>query len=173
MPSVAFGQTRTGLINKDIYYGAAINSPVGTVISDGSTLICKAGGTAWFVAPDSTQLSGTWATCCDKNASLLQGDKCCISDWGVLDTCLRNAVLSYTATEWFIPSRDRLCNPMFCCKIYWNCSDFYWSSNQQTSCALRACAGRFVYGSFIGCTCYKAPPYSIQFCIRALKCVTY
>ena len=31
-------------------------SPVGTTLPDGSRIICKAGGTAWIVAPNTTQV---------------------------------------------------------------------------------------------------------------------
>ena len=53
--------------------------PAGTTLLDGSRIICKAGGTAWIVAPASTQVGSTWAG--GQYNSTAVGDKCCICEW--------------------------------------------------------------------------------------------
>jgi hypothetical protein len=74
------GNTRKGALVRDPYFFASVCCPVGTTLTDGSKLICKAGGTAWFVAPTSTQLSSQWAN--GQYNSTNDGNKCCISEWG-------------------------------------------------------------------------------------------
>jgi hypothetical protein len=62
-----FGPTYWWFINSDDspddkhYCAIAKCCPVGTTTRDGAVLICKSGGTGWFLAPSSTQVIGQWA----------------------------------------------------------------------------------------------------------------
>ena len=171
MAGIAFGPTRIGGISKDPYLFAAVCSAVGATLVDGSKLICKAGGVAWFVAPDSTEVGVPWANGCYQGINT--SSKCCISDWGILATCMiaktccwgTNGTTVYAS--WFVPTQAQLCNPMYTCRINWNClgSAKYWSSQNQSGDG--ACSFYFVNGSVS--TANKA--YSCP--VRALRCVTY
>ena len=171
MAGTSFGQTRTGRINKDPYYFAAVNCPVSTTIVDGSRLICKAGGVAWFVAPDSTEVGVPWANGCYQGINT--SSKCCISEWGVLGNCLSTITCCWGTngnnvySSWSVPTQAQLCNPMFTCRINWNCngSAKYWSSQNQS--ADGACTFYFLNGSVSTANkIYSCP-------VRVLKCVTY
>ena len=165
MPSVAFGQTLTGRNNKDPYYVVAINSPVGTTVADGSRLICKAGGVAWFVSPPSTYISSQWAN--GQYNSTAVGDKCCISEWGTLNACLSANVCNYVATQWFVPSAAQLQNPGYLCRTNWafTCSGVWWSSTETSSVGafdLWSCNG----GNY---SCAKTNVIGVV----SFRCVTY
>ena len=109
MAGIAFGNTIIGKLNKDPYFFAARCSAVGATLIDGSRLICKAGGVAWFVAPASTQIGAQWANGQYNSTSV--GTKCCISEWGTLGACLSANVCLYDATQWFVPTIAQLQNP--------------------------------------------------------------
>ena len=64
------------------YKSIARCCPVSCATRDGSRLICKSNGVAWFVAPVSTQVGQTW----NGTTSLLVGTKCCVCDWSTLNT---------------------------------------------------------------------------------------
>ena len=133
-----------------------------TAQQDGSFLICKAGGIAWFVAPASTQITSEWANGQYNNTSV--GNKCCISEWGVLGSCL--SARRYNPTEWFVPSSAQLQNPGYTCRTNWSYdSPYFWSSTQSD--ASNAC---FVL--LINSTGYIRSKAS-QYCVRAFRCVTY
>ena len=164
MAGVAFGNTRIGGINKDPYYFAAVCSAVGATLVDGSRLICKAGGVAWFVAPTSTQISSQWAN--GQYNSTLVGNKCCISEWGTLGSLLSANVCNYVATQWFVPSVGQLQNPGYVCRTNWGVSStVYWSSTEISATAA------FIVDFNSGCAgnCGKTCPGFV----RALRCVTY
>ena len=141
-----------------------------TAQQDGSFLICKSGGLAWFVSPASTQISSAWANGQYNNVD--SGDKCCISEWGVLGNCL--SALRYVPTEWFVPSVDLLVNPFFECRGCWGGTTVgnpsYWSSTQCGSYTCRACRIVFQFPS-------GSPTSYLLKCIalsvRAIRCVTY
>ena len=166
MGSVA-GQTLTGRFNRDPYYFAARCSAVGATLVDGSRLICKAGGVAWFVAPDSTQISLAWANGQYNSTSV--GPKCCISEWGILGTCLSARVCCYVATQWFVPSTSQLSNPGFNCRGNWPAPANIWSSNEfgsaPTGCADNVCLNITFRVYFAG----KGNGNNV----RAFRCVTY
>ena len=135
--------------------------PVGTTLPDGSRIICKAGGTAWIVAPNCTQVSATWngtTTCC-------VGDKCCICDWATLNTQLLNC--GFNPCDWFVPSCAQLVNPGYVCRTQWDSfsSPCYWSSTEGS--ATLAYNVDFRNGNTLGCS--KA----FQYYVRAFRCVTY
>ena len=164
MPSVAFGQTRDGCLNKDPYYCAARCSAVGATLCDGSRLICKAGGVAWFVAPASSAIGVPWANGQYNGVSV--GTKCCISEWGVVGDCLSANVLNYVATEWFIPDGAQLANPGQVCKSNWgNPSGCYWSSTESS-----ATSG---YAIRLNCGNGVSPCKAFANTVIAFRCVTY
>ena len=98
--------------------------PVGTTLPDGSRLICKAGGTAWIIAPANAQISTVW----NNSTNTVVGNKCCVCDWPTLNTCLIN--LGFNPADWFIPSPAQLQNPGYVCRTQWDTFTpcVYWSS---------------------------------------------
>jgi len=138
--------------------------PSGTTLLDGSRIICKAGGTAWIVAPSCTQVgTGTW----NGTTTLLVGDKCCICDWSTLNTQLLNC--GFNPCDWFVPSCAQLQNPGYACRTQWDPATtcFYWSSTESS--ATNAYCVNVGLGQ--GCSVSKACP--TLFCVRAFRCVTY
>jgi hypothetical protein len=171
MAGIAFGNTITGRNNKDIYYAAALCSAVGATLADGSRLICKAGGVAWFVAPTSTQISSQWAN--GQYNSTFVGNKCCISEWGTLGSCLSANVRNYVETEWFVPSLPQLQNPGYVCRTNWGfTATCYWSST-GFPCGAYQFASRAYPVSFINGNQYNNQGKSATFAVRAFRCVTY
>jgi hypothetical protein len=146
------------------YSGLIAGCPAGTILPDGSALICKAGGTAWIVAPFCTEVKPTWSS----SANSVVGERCCVCDWSTL--CSRLISCGFTPADWFVPSQTQLQNPGSVCRSRW---DFcrgsgycYWSStevNGSEACTVRlddAGASRQIK-SVTG-------PY-----VRAMRCVTY
>ena len=140
-----------------------INCPEGTVLPDGSAIICKAGGTAWIVAPISTQVGGaTW----NGTTTDLVGDKCCVCDWSSLCTALVSA--GFNPGDWFVPSCGQLQNPGYVCRTNWDSfSAFrYWSSTEFS--APNAFIVNYSSGGNAS-SCVKTCPS----CVRAWRCVNY
>jgi hypothetical protein len=164
MGSVA-GQTLTGRINRDIYFAAAVNSAVGATLTDGSRLICKAGGVAWFAAPASTQISIVWANGIYCNSVV--GAKCCVSEWGTLNSLLSSTVCLYSATNWFVPSVAQLQNPGFVCRTNWGTPTGNWWSSTEVN-ATNACLVVLSTGN-----AYSNVSKQIGASVRAFRCVTY
>jgi hypothetical protein len=138
--------------------------PVGTTLIDGSRIICKAGGTAWIVAPNCTQVNGVaWAG--GQYNSTLVGDKCCICEWSALNTLLLNC--GFNPCDWFVPNITQLNNPGYLCRTQWDtfASLNYWSSTEVSS--TNACSLYFCNGSLGSGT------KSLSTCVRAFRCVTY
>ena len=163
-----FGPTKWWFINgadspDDKHYCTIAECcPVGTTTRDGAVLICKSGGTGWFIAPSSTQVTSQWAG--GQYNSTEVGDKCCISEWSDLETVLTNA--GFTPTDWFVPSITQLNNPGYECRTNWDSfDDFYWSSTEASS--TDACRQNFVFGSF------TSPVKTSSNMVRAFRCVTY
>ena len=136
-------------------------SPVGTILPDRSALICKAGGTAWIVAPATTQVGQTW----NGTTTELVGDKCCVCDWSTL--CSAMVSSGFNPGDWFVHSVAQLQNPGYVCRTQWDTfsTTIYWSSTETN--ATNACFVCFVNGSTN--TTNKAGVY----CVRAFRCVTY
>ena len=136
--------------------------PAGSTLLDGSRIICKAGGTAWIVAPSCTQVSSAWAG--GQYNTTLVGDKCCICEWSGLQTQLINC--GFNPCDWFIPSCAQLTNPGYVCKTNWDSISVgcYWSSTElNATAAFDLCVGN-------GMTqCLKVG----DACVRAFRCVTY
>ena len=163
MPSVAFGQTKTGKLNRDPYFFAAVCSAVGATLVDGSFLICKAGGVAWFVAPASTQITSQWAN--GQYNSTAVGNKCCVSEWTGLSAALLNA--GFAPTQWFVPSPAQIQNPGGTCCANWGADNApYWSSGEVG--ATDGCIFYFNYGQAI---CFNTKLAAVP--VRAMRCVTY
>ena len=136
--------------------------PEGTVLPDGSAIICKAGGTAWIVAPVTTQVSATW----NGTTTDLVGDKCCVCDWSSLCTALVSA--GFNPADWFVPSCAQLKNPGHVCRTNWDVynlnSSGYWSSTEiDSSCGV--CLNCCGSGAVV--------PKSSTVSVRAFRCVTY
>jgi hypothetical protein len=130
---------------------------------DGSRLICKANGIAWFVAPNCTQVGSTWAG--GQYNSTQVGDKCCICEWPGLETRLLQC--GFNPCDWFVPSISQLNNPGYVCRTQWDtfASALYWSSTEFN--ATRACLQCFSNGN-IG-----SNAKTCTFCVRPFRCVTY
>jgi hypothetical protein len=140
-------------------------SPVGTTLPDGSRIICKAGGTAWIVAPANTQVTQTW----NGTVDTLVGTKCCVCDWSTLNTQLINC--GFNPADWFVPTYTQLQNPGYVCRTQWDTFSLmrYWSSTELN--ATFACMLCF-NGNFGG-TCQKNNCSDNTFFVRAFRCVTY
>ena len=138
--------------------------PVGTTLPDGSRLICKAGGTAWIVAPASTQVSSSWNGTNDTQV----GTRCCVCSWSTLQTRLINC--GFNPSDWFVPTSTQLQNPGYVCRTTWDSFNgaYYWSSH-ESGCQQYACAVNFTTGSVEVLNRAKACSY----CVRAFRCVTY
>ena len=136
--------------------------PEGSVLPDGSRIICKNGGCAWIVAPSCTQVGQTW----NGSTSTLVGDQCCVSSWATL--CSQLISCGFNPSDWFVPLYDQLLNPGYICRTKWDsyCNTQYWASTEFAS----TCAEYLDFntgGSFNQCckSCVK--------CVRAFRCVTY
>ena len=111
-----------------------------------ASLICKAGGTAWIVAPNTAEVSRTWY---------------CIQD------AITQAQNITGALGWFVPSVGQLQNPGYICRTYWDSfsATFYWSSTECN--ATFGCIVRFTDGGAFN------NPKSGTYCVRAFRAVTY
>ena len=140
----------------------AISCPPGTILPDRSVIICRAGGTAWIIAPSSTQVGQTW----NNSTTTLVGNKCCVCDWPTL--CTRMISCGYNPGDWFVPSGSQLSNPGYVCRAFWDAFDVscqYWSSTE-----FNATASRFIH--------FNRPNVYTDFKtssvrVRAIRCVTY
>jgi len=143
------------------FSGLITSCPAGTILPDGSALICKAGGTAWIVAPVLTQVSQTW----NNSTTTLVGNKCCVCDWPTL--CTRLISCGFNPGDWFVPTQAQLQNPGFACRTQWNSlgSLGFWSSTEIDATNAK-------------CVCfYAAGAYGTSKSsarqVRAFRCVTY
>lgn len=141
----------------------AINCPLGTALPDGSRLVCKAGGTAWIVAPSNTQVTSTWASGQYNSTSV--GTRCCISEWTTLQSCLISS--GFNPCDWFVPNLSQLQTAGYACRFFWDSvsAAAYWSSTECN--ATNGCLVRFYNGSTNFCN------KTVAGCVRAFRCVTY
>ena len=137
--------------------------PTGSFLPDGSTIICKSGGTAWIVAPSCTQVSSQWAG--GQYNSTQVGDKCCICEWSALETRLIQC--GFNPCDWFVPSYTQLQNPGYVCRTNWDSFSvaLYWSSTEIN--ATIACTVNYING--LASNSSK----TVALCVRAFRCVTY
>jgi hypothetical protein len=135
-------------------------SPVGTTLPDGSKVICRAGGTAWIVAPSCTQVSQTYN-------NLGSGNKPCVCDWPTLNTCL--ITRGFNPADWFVPSCGQLQNPGYVCRTNWDTFSVtqYWSSDEFADAT--PCAFYISFDSGGSSRFVK----TLTHCVRAFRCVTY
>ena len=139
--------------------------PVGTTLPDGSKLICKAGGTAWIVAPASTQVSSVWV---NGGGTGLVGNKPLLCSWPCLNTRMINC--GFNPSDWFVPSCAQLQNPGYVCRTQWDpCSTYYWSSTENNT------SDAYLVSFTTGAVCagFNWKEQSICLCVRAFRCVTY
>jgi hypothetical protein len=141
--------------------------PVGTILPDGSAIICKAGGTAWIVAPSCTQVTSQWAG--GQYNSTLVGDKCCISEWAGLNALMLQC--GFNPSDWFVPSISVINNPGYVCRANWDVAPFstyYWSSTECIS------TQAYLTNLTPGCGgCYGCSKANTNWYVRAFRCVTY
>lgn len=111
-----------------------------------ASLICKAGGCAWVVAPAITEVSRTWY--CRQDAEIL-------------------AEKVTGSSGWFIPTSAQLQNPGYICRTFWDSfsSTRYWSSTELN--ATVACDVYFTSGIAFDTNKGNA------FCVRAFRVITY
>jgi len=138
--------------------------PVGTTLPDGSRIICKAGGTAWIVAPANTQVTQAW----NNNQSTQVGNKCCVCDWPTLNTCLINR--GFNPSNWFVPSLAQLQNPGYVCRTQWDSfsTGRYWSSTEGDANYAQM---SYINSTTCGACCKNNCMGGV--CVRAFRCVTY
>jgi hypothetical protein len=131
----------------------------------GGTLICKAGGIAWIIAPTSTQVTTNWTDNIWGNTQVTA--RCCTCDWPSVSTALANA--GFNPSQWFIPSCGQLQNPGFVCRSRWDSptpTATHWSAND--SGPNTAVAVQFDNANA------RNDNKSISFhLVRAMRCVTY
>jgi hypothetical protein len=142
-------------------------SPVGTTLPDGSRVICRAGGTAWIIAPVSTQVLQTW----NSTTNTQVGNKPCVCDWPTLNTRLINC--GFNPSDWFVPSLAQLQNPGFVCSARWDAiplspTGSYWSSTEFN--ATLGCCVTFGNPGFDD---GAGPSKTRSGQVRAFRCVTY
>jgi hypothetical protein len=136
--------------------------PVGTVLPDGSIMICKSGGTAWIVAPFCTQVTGPW----NNSTITVVGNKPCVCDWPTLNARLLQC--GFNPSDWFVPNTSQMINPFCTCKIYLDClpTNYYWVSDEincNTACAILMPEG----------SSRDPQNKATNYPTRALRCVTY
>jgi len=160
---ITIGPVDWWLETPDTLQSLIASCPVGTILPDKSAVICKAGGTAWIVAPQSTQVSESWAG--GQYNTTLVGDKCCISEWSSLCSALVSA--GFNPGDWFVPCYQLLQNPGYVCRTNWDSisATLYWSSTE-----FNATNAYFVnYNNGNASNGNKA----CSGCVRAFRCVTY
>jgi len=114
----------------------------------GGYLICKSGGTAWIVAPNTTEVSRNW-NCRDDAVTTAQANAAC--------------------GDWFVPTCTQLQNPGYTCRTNWDSYSFakYWSSTELNGpSAVVVC---FPSGHASTYGFHKGDTH----CVRAFRCVTY
>ena len=149
----------------------AISCPVATTLPDGSRIICKSGGTAWIVAPETTQVGEPWGnfTACGNIDNSPVGASVHSDITSENFPCLYNQLIScgFNPGDWFVPSISHLQNPGYVCRTQWDSFSAicYWSSTEVN--ATCACMVSFS----VDYTGTRTKPS--VFCVRAFRCVTY
>jgi len=136
-------------------------TPEGEALPDGSRIICKAGGTAWIVAPACTQVSSTW----NGTTDTLVGDQCCVSSWATL--CSQLISCCFNPDDWFVPSCSQLQNPGYVCRTNWDSfsTTGYWSSTEFNATTAYVVSYSNGLAGSLNKSCTR--------CVRAFRCVTY
>ena len=158
---ITIGPVDWWLASPQSFSGLITSCPAGTQLLDGSRIICKAGGTAWIIAPNCTQVSQTW-----NNTTTTQvGNKCCVCDWPTL--CTRMISCGFNPADWFVPSCAQLLNPGYTCRTQWDTYDAtcYWASTESSATNAHSIC-------FIS-TNNQIKNKAATYCVRAMRCVTY
>jgi hypothetical protein len=140
-------------------------TPEGEALPDGSRIICKAGGTAWIVAPACTQVGGqSW----NGTTDTLVGDQCCVSSWATV--CSQLISCCFNPDDWFVPSISQIQNPGWVCRTKWDsyANDCYWSSTEISATNAN---GILFGGAGIVRDISKTAASYIS--VRVFRCVTY
>jgi hypothetical protein len=113
---------------------------------EGGYLIFKSGGTAWIVAPNTTEVSRNWDGRND-----------------AVTTAQANAACG----DWFLPSIGQLFSPGYTCRTYWDSysSTYYWSSTSLN--------GRTCFLNFNNGAAHNGFNFNDIYSARAFRCVTY
>lgn len=153
----------------------AIACPVGTTLPDGSRIICKAGGTAWIIAPSCTQVCAPWNGVPIYGGYTQVGNKCCVCEWSSLNTQLINS--GFNPSDWFVPSYAQMLSPGYSCRTQWDTYTVatYWTSTEiDGACAynLSMSSGAFDTGSYNQLKCGNGGAVKCHN-VRAMRCVTY
>lgn len=150
----------------------AISCPEATTLPDGSRIICKAGGKAWIVAPETTQVSEPWGnyTACGNIDNSPTGASVHSDITSENFPVLYNQLISCgfnPCDGWFVPCYQLLQNPGYVCRDNWDSfsATLYWSSTEIS--ATSAYFVRYLSGN--ACDCGK----TFTCCVRAFRCVTY
>lgn len=161
--AIVVGPSDWWLATPDAMTSLIVSCPEGTVLPDGSGIIYKQGGTAFIVAPSSTEVGQTW----NNTTTTLVGNKCCVSDWPTL--CTRLIARGFNPADWCVPSNFDLYTYGYICRSKWPGSftpTVHWSSTEATSTT--ACTVNFSNGSQEGFL-----TKSNTYCVRAFRRVTY
>ena len=158
---ITIGPVDWWLETPDTLTALIASCPEGTVLPDKSAIICKSGGTAWIVAPISTQVSSTW----NGTTTELVGDKCCVCDWSSLCSALVSA--GFNPADWFVPSCAQLQNPGHVCRTNWDSfsTTGYWSSTEFNATTAYVVSYSNGLAGSLNKSCTR--------CVRAFRCVTY
>ena len=113
----------------------------------GGLMICRNGGTAWIIAPASTEVSRNWYS---------------------LNDAVTTANANAACGDWFVPTIGPLINPGYECRTYWDSysSTAYWSSSETTG----SVASVFLFQAAIASNGYNKANVH---CVRAMRCVAY
>ena len=168
---VAVGYNYTKCTASDVYRRFASCCPAGTGLFDGSSIICKAGGTAWFVAPRSTEIY------CPNNPNPEADSLACVT-------------LVTGISDWFLPDSTLLNNPGYVCRNNWvTCTPGVGISTNYTTCITgQVCSYYSTTGAYIfkgpnnrlmqnfgdgGVSCYDLNDATNKMALRRFRCVTY
>lgn len=122
---------------------------------EGGFLICMASPLRWVVSPSSAEVSRTWHSRNDANTTAQSVSGC---------------------TGWFVPTKNQLQNPGYCCRSFWGPSPCYsitcyWSSTDAPAPYNAGCA--YVVNFATGNIGFDGNYKSTTRCARAFRCVTY
>jgi hypothetical protein len=145
-------------------------SPEGTCLPDGSTIICKSGGTAWIVAPQCTRVRniswGNYAT----EGNTVQGNLPQITP--TIWTRLYNRLIScgFNPDDWFVPSISQLQNPGYVCRSKWDFETSCGCYSSSTEINATSVKDFVLFNNAVRnvCKCYANANQ-----VRAFRCVTY
>ena len=136
------------VIGQTSWHGQAVGIPqfaqLGCTVLGGGVLICKNGGTAWIIAPSSSDVNRSWD---NRNDAVTTATACT------------------TSTGWFIPTVSQLQNPGFSCRTHW---DQFFAAPQ---CAYwTGTSGCFI---MMTCGAANNAPNANVYRVRSFRCVTY